>query len=413
MSKPAGGAPRVSPWPASRGRRWLPRLVSLVLSLALGIGLLELGLRLLWLKRLTIRAGIEDPHFHHRLKPSETYHFSSSEFDVHIRTNRFGLRGPDPVLPKPEGIVRLLMLGDSMTFGFPVQDHETFCVLVERGLKDRGYPVEVINGGVSGYSPTLHYLSLRDQFLTFEPDLVILWYDLGDLQEDAWFQKNLIYDDAGRIVRCDPQYTYGRFDRWEWLKNHSTLAKYLDTKLLRTLTKIQILGLGGYLQAKLRGERAKVAIARVKREQRAKDLAAYDRFLLIRDTSTDDLIQSYWSVSARYLLMIRDLLDEQRIPFLLGVYPYGMLVGPDQWGQGRVYWGFEKGRTYDASPVLALFKRFSDEEDIPLVNTFDSFKAAAKSERLFYDWDGHFTPAGQRVVANHLLRDPAFLASLQ
>ncbi|MEK7878609.1 MAG: hypothetical protein AAB285_02010, partial [candidate division NC10 bacterium] len=110
---------------------------------------------------------------------------------------------------------------------------------------------------------------------------------------------------------------------------------------------------------------------------------------------------------------IRDLLAERGIPFVVGIYPYGMLVGPDQWGQGRVYWGFEKGRTYDASRLLALFKRFSDEEDIPLVNTFDSFKAAAKSERLFYDWDGHFTPAGQRVVANHLLRDPAFLASLQ
>ena len=151
------------------------------LSVAIGVGLLELGLRLFWLKRLTIGAGIEDPHFHHRLKPFETYHFTSSEFDVHVRTNRYGLRGPDPVLPKPDGVVRVLMLGDSYTFGFPVQDHETFCALVERGLKDRGYPVEVINGGVSGSSPTLHYLSLRDQFLTFEPDLVILWYDLGDL----------------------------------------------------------------------------------------------------------------------------------------------------------------------------------------------------------------------------------------
>lgn len=108
---------------------------------------------------------------------------------MHIRTNRFGLRGPDPTIPKPAGMLRILMLGDSFTFGFPVNDEETFAHLIEQGLRARGYPVEVINGGVSGYSPTLEYVSLRDDFLKFEPDLVMVWYDYGDLQEDYWFQK--------------------------------------------------------------------------------------------------------------------------------------------------------------------------------------------------------------------------------
>ena len=395
------------------GQGWAVRLTVLALSLLLGLGILELGFRLCRLKRLTIDAGIEHPHFHHRLKPEETYHFYSSEFDVRIHTNRFGLRGPTPAIPKPAGTVRVLMLGDSYTFGFPVQDEETFCALAERGLRARGLPVEVINGGVSGYSPTLHYLSLRDEFLQFEPDLVILWYDLGDLQEDTWFQKNLLYDAQGRIVRCDPRYTNGRFDRWEWLKSHSVLAKYLDTKLLRTLYKIRTLGLGGYLQVIQRGERAKVAIARLKRAQQAPDLAAHDLFLLVREDASDELIASYWSLSAQYLRLIRDLLAERKIPFLLGIYPYGMLVGPDQWGQGRVYWGFEPGRTYDASHALALFQRFAQEEQIPLLNTFDSFTAAAHTEQLFYAWDGHFTPAGQRVVAEYLLHDAAFLTSVR
>jgi hypothetical protein len=74
------------------------------------------------------------------------------------------------------------MLGDSFTFGFAVRDEETFCQLIEQGLRNQGYPIEVVNGGVSGYSPTLHYISLRDEFLALDPVLVILWYDLGDLQ---------------------------------------------------------------------------------------------------------------------------------------------------------------------------------------------------------------------------------------
>ncbi|MBI3320264.1 MAG: hypothetical protein HYZ89_06750, partial [Candidatus Omnitrophica bacterium] len=148
------------------------KLLSIVVSGLLGLGVAELGFRLFWVKQLRLGAGIEHPHFHHRLNPNESYHFTSKEFDVTVRTNRFGLRGPDPVIPKPPRTFRILMLGDSYTFGFPVKDQETFCHLIEQGLKSQGYSVEVVNGGVSGYSPTLHYLSLRDEFLAFEPDLV-------------------------------------------------------------------------------------------------------------------------------------------------------------------------------------------------------------------------------------------------
>ena len=392
---------------------WVGRLVSVLLSVLLALGLGELLFRVFWLKQLTIRAGIEHPHFHHRLKPYETYAFTSGEFNASTRTNRFGLRGPDPAIPKPPGIIRILMVGDSFTFGFPVQDEETFCALIEQGLRAQGYPVEVINGGVSGAAPTLHYIALRDQFLDFEPDLVILWYDLGDLQEDHWFQKNLLYDEAGRIVRCDPYYIHGRFSVWEWLKHWSALAKYMDAKVLRTIERLRILGFGGYLKVKLRGERAKVAIARLKREQQAADLADYDRFLLLRESSTEEVIAPYWALSRRYLVMIRDLVAERGIPFMLGIYPYGMLVGPDQWAEGRVFWGFERGKTYDAHPALAIFERFSRDERVPLINTFGRFREAASGQKLFYDQDGHMTPAGQRLIAETVLSDPRVLTILR
>lgn len=397
----------IHPVPHKPPRRWV-RLLTLGVSLCVGLGIAELGFRLGWVKRLTIGAGIEHPHFHHRLQPQTTYHYASDEFDVSIDTNRFGLRGADPVIPKPEGVVRILMLGDSYTFGFPVRDKETFCARIESALRAEGHPVEVINGGVSGYSPTLHYISLRDEFLLFEPDLVLLWYDLGDLQEDAWFQRNLLYDEQGRIARCDPRYRDGRFDRWGWVLRHSALAKYLHTKLFRTIHKIRVLGLREYVLTKLRGERAKVAIARLKREQSAEDLAGADRFLLVRETVTADFLEPYWDLSARYLRMIHELLRERQIPLMLGVYPYGMMVGPDHWAEGRTFWGFERGRTYDATAALTVFQRFSEAHAIPLLNTFEDFKAAGSSQQLFYDWDGHFTPAGHDVVAMHVVRDPAF-----
>ena len=390
------------------------RALSVALSIALWLGALELGLRVFWKKQLLLGAGIEDPHFHHRLKPLKTYQFTSQEFHAETRTNRYGLRGPDPVIPKPPGTFRILMLGDSFTFGFPVRDEETFCALAQRFLREGGYhSVEVVNGGVSGYAPTLHYISLRDQYLTFEPDLVVLWLDLGDVQEDAWFQKNLVYDERGNIVRCDPYYINGRYAWWLRVQEHSALCSYIQAKLLNTLAKTRILGVGGYLQVWLRGERAKVAIARLKRQQQAPDLASADRFLLVREDATRELVAPAWALSARYLSMIRDLLASRGIPLVIGVYPYGMVAGPDQWAEGRTYWGFEPGRTYDASLALSLVSDFARDNALPLVSTYGAFREAARGAKLFYDGDGHMTPAGQSLVAETLVRDPGFVGLLQ
>jgi lysophospholipase L1-like esterase len=365
------------------------------------------------LKHSSIKAGLEHPHFHHRLKPLTAYTYGGDEFSVTIHTNRYGLRGPDPVLPKPAGTFRILMLGDSFTFGFPVKEEEAFVSLIEQGLKSRGYPVDVVNGGVSGYSPTLEYVSLRDEYLAFDPDLVVLWYDLGDLQEDYWYQKNLLYDERGRIIRCDSRYINGRFNWGEWLRTHVAVVKYFDDRVLRTIEKARILGVWGYLQVRLRGERAKVAIAKLKAAKGDADTASSDRFLLARGSMTLEQLRSSWGQSERYLLMIRDLLAEREIPLVVGAYPYGILVGPDQWAEGRTYWGFEKGKTYDSAPVRSILGDFAAREGIPLIDSYESFRRAAPSGKLFYDWDGHLNPQGHRVLAEHVLRDASFDALLR
>lgn len=408
------------PSPGTQGprpERRLLRLVLAALSVLVSLLIAEAGFRVFWVKRWTVSAGIEDPHYHHRLKPSTTYHYTSKEFDVHITTNRFGLRGKEPSAIVSRDTVRVLMLGDSFTFGFPVRDEETFAYLTGEHLKERGFPVEVVNAGVSSYSPTLHYISLRDDFLEFHPDAVILWYDWGDLRDDYWYQKNLIFDEDGRILRCDPQYTYGRFSRWEWIQNRSALAKYIHTKGVRTFQKIRILGLAGYLRAKLAGETAKVAIARLKAREEGREavhaVLDNDRLLLLRDGGTAESLKAYWAVSEKYILMIRDLLHEHGIPLLIGIYPYGVNVGPDEWSEGRTSFGFEKGKVYEARGALELFEDFSRRSGIPLINSFEGMRRAGQTEALFYAWDGHLNPAGHRALAQCVAGDPVLLNVLE
>ena len=100
------------------------------------------------------------------------------------RRNLLGLRGEDPVTPKPEGLQRVLFLGDSFTFGSGVTDDAAiFPAQVERLLNERRSDTgsfEVQNGGLPG-SQTGDWVELWERVRdVLEPDLVVLVFFIRD-----------------------------------------------------------------------------------------------------------------------------------------------------------------------------------------------------------------------------------------
>jgi hypothetical protein len=74
---------------------------------------------------------------------------------------------------KPSGAFRIIVIGDSFTFGGKVHFDDTFPKRLERmlNLNRNGRKVEVLNWGVPGYS-TAHEVQLfKDAVATFNPDL--------------------------------------------------------------------------------------------------------------------------------------------------------------------------------------------------------------------------------------------------
>lgn len=389
------------------------RVLLILVSVCLSVVVLEAGFRVAHWHRLTQPDNEDHPVYHHRLKPNWRYPQGSPDFHTLATTNSLALRGPREYGPKPPGVRRVLMLGDSFTFGVGVNDGETFCDLVQRRLDQRQAGVEIINAGLGSYSPLLHYLALRDLYLPLDPDAVVLWFDFGDLQNDFWYERNVRRGPGGEPAACDPNYTDGRFDRGRYLREHFALAKYINNKLFRTIQKAQILGWRRYLLIALRGGSAKAAIANLKgQERRHTDPLHYDQLLMIRDRAYLPEIERHWQRTGGYILMIRDLLKARGVPLVLAAYPYGVQVGPDQWGKGRTAFGFEPGITYDDPFPFELMAGFAREHGIPFLTTAPAF-AAARQEPLFYDWDGHFTPRGHQVIADALERDPVFLNLLK
>jgi GDSL-like Lipase/Acylhydrolase family len=107
---------------------------------------------------------------------------------IHIHINAQGQRDDlDRPLLKPAGVYRVVVLGDSFTFGGKTPLEQTFGRDLERNLRSLDGPrdYEVINLAVPGYNTEQEMLSLREQGLAYHPDLVVVNFVLNDANRMA------------------------------------------------------------------------------------------------------------------------------------------------------------------------------------------------------------------------------------
>jgi lysophospholipase L1-like esterase len=106
----------------------------------------------------------------------------TGEYDVTFEVNALGLRNDPMTSPeKPEGIFRVLCLGDSFTLGYAVEREDLFAEELERWWNLEGRKVEVINTGTEGYSTDQEALWLIENGEAFDPDLVLLFSYENDI----------------------------------------------------------------------------------------------------------------------------------------------------------------------------------------------------------------------------------------
>jgi len=101
---------------------------------------------------------------------------------VEVRTNEMGLRDR-PLGPKQPGHPRILMLGDSVLFGWGVRAEDTSSRQLETLLRTRdGIDAETINSGVVGYNSYQEMTFLETRGPGIQPDAVVLLYVDNDIE---------------------------------------------------------------------------------------------------------------------------------------------------------------------------------------------------------------------------------------
>ena len=119
-----------------------------------------------------------------KAKPHVVVNFSIPAGTTVVRTNADGFRTHE-FSPTTESIV---VLGDSQTWGYGVENNETFPAQLEQRVD-----ATVFNLGMTGYGTVQQYLALQEHIDTLQPDTVILAIFINDFTENVFSNNDVPY----------------------------------------------------------------------------------------------------------------------------------------------------------------------------------------------------------------------------
>lgn len=159
----------------------------------ISIGLLEVVLRTTHMFGAAISYTEPDPILGNRyIGGMEFWYHKENTHPITGKLNKYGYRDKDWQLEKPQNTYRIAVIGDSYVEAFQVEFEKTFLSLTEHNLNqgfDKGYKVELMNFGHSGYTQSHELILLKNAVQKFSPDLVLLFFlpgnDINDISKET------------------------------------------------------------------------------------------------------------------------------------------------------------------------------------------------------------------------------------
>ena len=183
----------------------LLNIVVLLIAILVGCLALEVALRVIfyqstdfsmemWKYAVQLKRPVDNPQISFRHAPNR----SAFLMGVPVSINSDGLRDRDFSLEKPPGVYRIMMLGDSTTFGWGVREENTAAKFLERKLNENPLPgyksVEVMNAGVGNYDTVQEVTYYETIGWKYHPDLVVLVFFINDPESVPVEHKGFLID---------------------------------------------------------------------------------------------------------------------------------------------------------------------------------------------------------------------------
>jgi len=121
-------------------------------------------------------------HIHTQYGYKPTPNQKSYTLDKPVVTNSYGFRDFEWQMPKPPGRIRIMVVGDSLTFGNAAPFEAIYPKVLERMLKRQNPHIEVITTAAGGWATYDELDFLKDEGLGYQPDIVILGFYPNDFR---------------------------------------------------------------------------------------------------------------------------------------------------------------------------------------------------------------------------------------
>jgi hypothetical protein len=236
--------------------------------------------------------------------------------------------------------------------------------------------VEVVNAGVLSYCPLLEYLQYRNHLSILDPDLVILNFDMSDVQDHMIYSRDTVFSSDGvPLYVTEPSLRKSPTEMpallsFEWFGRH-----------LRAASQRAESTLGG------------VPFAR-----------DVDRYLWTLDDgpSWDKEVSDALAPIAH----LSKLLRHRQIPLVLATYPQPWQVSADATPLPpiRDQYGIGHHTVHLNDRPFIKLAAFAMENGLPFISAAPEFRAATEPAGLFLSSDFHFSVRGHQLYAQILDR---------
>lgn len=124
---------------------------------------------------------VQDDDLGHGYKPEFKGYFAQPRYkDIPISINSFGFRDEEWAAKPAPGVTRVMVMGDSITFGSPLRVEDRFTEIAQKSLTEKGVTTEFMNCGVNGYNVEQYDRLVRKEGQNLKPTLVLVGLCLND-----------------------------------------------------------------------------------------------------------------------------------------------------------------------------------------------------------------------------------------